>query len=175
MINIKQVLEGVAEMKANLSARGVGFDLDQFLYLYDTVKTQKQSLEEMQRKLNAISKTIRNNPLKNEFQYEHSEASTLKGDVLRAKESYNVLLEEFDLLSRQLPNWTSPDVPVGESDEDNLTIKFKGQAPKFGFCHKDHVQLGQELDLIDFDSGRKVSGAKFYCLKKSSGFSPACA
>jgi seryl-tRNA synthetase len=170
MINIKEILEDVAGMKANLSARGVGFDLDQFLSLYDTVKTQKQSLEEMQRKLNAISKTIRNDPLKNEFQYEHSEASTLKGDVLRAKESYNVLLEEFDLLSRQLPNWTSPNVPVGESDEDNLTIKFKGQAPKFGFCHKDHVQLGQELDLIDFDSGTKVSGAKFYFLKNQAVF-----
>lgn len=170
MINIKDILEDVAGMKANLSARGVSFDLDQFLFLYDAMKSQKQNLEEMQRKLNAISKAIKNDPLKSDFQYGHSEASALKGNILGAKNSYALLVEEFNMLLRQLPNWTSPDVPAGQSDEDNLTIKFKGRAPIFGFRHKDHVQLGQELDLIDFDSGTKVSGAKFYFLRNQAVF-----
>ncbi|MBV4549686.1 serine--tRNA ligase [Pseudomonas sp. SWRI102] len=170
MISVKEIREDVGRMKANLSARGLSFDLDRFLSLYDDVKSHKQKIEEVQCKLNAVSKIIKDGLWKDDSQSMLSDASVLKGYILRAKESYNLLIEEFDLLSRQLPNWTSPDVPVGKTDDDNLTIKYKGQIPEFDFSHKDHVQLGQELDLIDFDSGTKVAGSKFYFLKNQAVF-----
>jgi seryl-tRNA synthetase len=170
MIDIKEIIDDVERMEANLSARGLSFDLDRLLFLYKEVKLHKQNLEKMQRKLNSISSSIKKDPMKSGSQLIVSEASMLKGDILRAKEAYNLLFDEFNLLARQLPNWTSPEVPVGKGDEDNFTVKFEGQIPEFDFSHKDHVQLGQELHLIDFDSGTKVAGSKFYFLKNQAVF-----
>jgi seryl-tRNA synthetase len=58
-----------------------------------------------------------------------------------------------------------PDAPVGKEDKDNLEIKRVGEPRKFDFEPVDHVKLGQDLDIIDFDAGTKVSGTKFYFLK----------
>jgi seryl-tRNA synthetase len=58
-----------------------------------------------------------------------------------------------------------PDAPVGKEDKDNLEVKRVGTPQKFDFIPRDHVVLGQELDIIDFDSATKVSGVKFYYLK----------
>ncbi|SDB67520.1 seryl-tRNA synthetase [Pseudomonas sp. NFACC23-1] len=170
MIDVKKILENVEGMKANLLARGIDFDLDRFISLYEDVKSRKQKLEDLQRRLNAISKIKKEDSLRKSSQLELSEASSLKGDIISAKEYYNSSLQEFTLLSRQLPNWTSPDVPVGRDDEDNLTLRVKGIIPEFEFSPKDHVQLGKELDLIDFESGTKVSGSKFYFLKNQAVF-----
>ena len=52
----------------------------------------------------------------------------------------------------------------------NTEVKRVGEPTKFGFEPKDHVQLGEALDLIDFDAGTKVSGVKFYYLKNEAVF-----
>jgi len=63
-----------------------------------------------------------------------------------------------------------PDAPVGKEDKDNLEVKRVGEPTAFDFEPKDHVQLGQDLDIIDFDAGTKVSGTKFYYLKNEGVF-----
>jgi len=170
MIDIKKLLEDVQGMKANLLVRGMDFDLDKFISLYEDVRSQRRKLEDLQHKLNIISRAMTGNSLRDGLQSELSEAVLLKAEILRVKEDYSSILREFTLLSRNLPNWTSPEVPVGKNDEDNLTIRTKGLIPKFDFSPKDHVQLGKTLDLIDFDAGTKVSGAKFYFLKNHAVF-----
>lgn len=64
-----------------------------------------------------------------------------------------------------VPNLTHPDVRVSENEDDNPVLETYGQATKFNFVPKDHVELALDLDLIDFDRGTKASGAKFYYLK----------
>ena len=66
---------------------------------------------------------------------------------------------------RTIPNYASPEAPVGKEDKDSLAIKFYGEPTKFSFKAKDHVLLGEALDILDFDSGAKVSGQKFYYIK----------
>ncbi|MCJ8205555.1 serine--tRNA ligase [Pseudomonas sp. RGM2987] len=170
MIDVKKLLENVEGMSVNLQARGINFDLNRFICLYENVKSKKQKLEDLQRRLNTISKKVKEDPLKNGSQLALSEASSLKADILDAKDHYNSTQQQFTLLSRQLPNWTSPDVPVGRNDVDNLILRTNGKIPEFNFFPKDHVQLGKELGLIDFDSGAKVSGSKFYFLKNHAVF-----
>ena len=64
--------------------------------------------------------------------------------------------------ARQIPNMVHPDAPVGKLDTENLEVKKVGTPRKFDFEPKDHVQLGESLDIIDFDRGTKVSGPRFY-------------
>ncbi len=58
-----------------------------------------------------------------------------------------------------------PMAPRGKEDKDNLEVKRVGVPTSFDFPPKDHVELGQSLDIIDFDTATKVSGTKFYYLK----------
>ncbi len=70
--------------------------------------------------------------------------------------------------AKRIPNFAHPDAPVGKEDKDNLEIRTWGTVPSFSFTAKDHVEIGQDLDLIDFDTAAKVSGAKFYYLKNAA-------
>ena len=64
----------------------------------------------------------------------------------------------------------APDVPVSDSEEGNAVIKYSGVIPEFSFKPKDHLEIGVNLDLFDFEKARKVSGNKFYYLKNEGVF-----
>jgi seryl-tRNA synthetase len=68
----------------------------------------------------------------------------------------------------KVPNLSHPEAPLCKGDENNREIKRWGQPPSFSFPAKDHLQLAQELDLIDFESAARVSGPKFYYLKNEA-------
>ena len=88
------------------------------------------------------------------------------GDILKALETELESAEaEFNTLIRQIPNYAHPKAPIGKEDKDSTAIKFVGKPPVFNFKPLDHVQLGEKLDIIDFDTATKVSGPKFYYLK----------
>ena len=91
------------------------------------------------------------------------EVSTVENEV----KELEIALEEA---ARQIPNMVHPDAPVGKLDTENLEVKKVGTPRKFDFEPKDHVQLGESLDIIDFDRGTKVSGPKFYYLKNEAVF-----
>lgn len=70
----------------------------------------------------------------------------------------------------RIPNMAHPQAPVGKLDTDNPEIKRVGQPTTFPFAPLDHVQLGERLDIVDFEAGTKVSGTKFYYLKNEGVF-----
>jgi seryl-tRNA synthetase len=78
------------------------------------------------------------------------------------------LLEERDARLKTIGNLLHKDVPVGESDEDNVEIRSWGEKPSFDFSHKDHVELLESLDLADIDTAARVSGARWYYLKNEA-------
>src|SRR5207302_3309048 len=67
-----------------------------------------------------------------------------------------------------IPNMSHPDAPVGTTAEDNKVLHRWGEPRKFEFPVKDHVALGETLDLIDFEAGARVAGQKFYFLKNEA-------
>lgn len=73
--------------------------------------------------------------------------------------------ETFETLMLQMPNIPSEDVPEGESDADNVELRSWGDIPEFGFEPRDHVALGELLDIIDIPRATKLAGARTYFLK----------
>ncbi|MDP9311383.1 MAG: serine--tRNA ligase [Chloroflexota bacterium] len=65
----------------------------------------------------------------------------------------------------ELPNLPHPDVPVGASEHDNIVVRTEGQQRTFGFTPRPHWELGEALDIIDFERGVKLSGSRFFVLK----------
>src|SRR3989344_1823033 len=90
----------------------------------------------------------------------------------KIKEQIKIIEPEWEDITRQwksvqksFPNIPFEDVPVGKDDSQNVVLKKVGKIPTFDFPIKDHIQLGEALDLIDIKSAAAASGARFYYLK----------
>ena len=73
--------------------------------------------------------------------------------------------EELDRLLLHIPNIPLQDVPSGDDESGNVLIKTVGTAPTFDFQPRPHWEIGESLDIIDFERGVKMSGSRFYILK----------
>jgi seryl-tRNA synthetase len=75
------------------------------------------------------------------------------------------LQKEFDALMVQVPTVHASDVPRGKDESENVVVYEKGEKPRFDFVPKDHIALGRDLGIIDFERGAKVAGYRGYYLK----------
>jgi len=73
--------------------------------------------------------------------------------------------ERMQSLLLELPNLPSADTPVGESEDDNVVLRAEGAPKQFDFEPRPHWEIGERLDIIDFERGVKLSGSRFYVLK----------
>lgn len=78
---------------------------------------------------------------------------------------YENIEYEYLAMMAQVPNITSPDTPIGSSDEDNIEVARFGVLPEFSFTPRTHIELGKMLDILDLERGAKVSGYRGYYLK----------
>ncbi len=125
-------------------------------------------LQKLQEQRNSISKKI---GIKSQ-QGNHDEIEELKKEVLIIKENSNILIEksekkkkEIDSIIINIPNLLDDLVPTGNSEKDNIVIKKIGDKKDFKFKVKDHVILGEELNIIDYNQASKISGSRFSVLK----------
>ena len=103
---------------------------------------------------------------------DENEKSKLQQKVQKIKSDIDTLEKELSIIETQLkgilssiPNLPHQDVPVGEDEEANQIIKTVGEIPKFDFTPKLHFELGENLDMLDFEQAGKVSGTRFVYLK----------
>ena len=155
MLDIKFIRENKDLVKKGVEAKN--FDssvVDKLLDLDEKRRKLIAEIEELRSKRNKVSQA----------EVVSSEGKEIK-DKLKAKEPELKELEEkfIDLLSR-VPNLPSDKAPIGKSDKENVEIKKWGEPRKFDFTPKDHLELGKNLGIIDFETGAKVSGSQFYFL-----------
>ena len=93
------------------------------------------------------------------------EASNLTKDIKKKSTELDSILGELSNFNLGLPNIPDPDVPLGNSEEDNLEIKNWGKIPEFSFQPKDHIEIGQLTGGIDMEAGSRITGSRFSVLK----------
>lgn len=91
--------------------------------------------------------------------------SQMKREEEQFNEEIKTLQPQFDALVMEVPQPADPVVPVGKDDTENVELRREGEVRKFDFEPKDHVQLGQSLDIIDMERGVKLAGTRNYFLK----------
>jgi seryl-tRNA synthetase len=89
----------------------------------------------------------------------------LRAMIREHEEAIRVLDERIEDLLLQLPNIPHPTTPVGMSEDDNVVVRSWGEPKKFDFKPVPHWKLGEDLGIIDFERGVKLSGSRFYVLK----------
>ena len=166
MLDIQQLRKELPTVLEGLARRGFAFDEAQFRELEDERKLLQTRTEELQAKRNAMSKQIGVLKSKGEDTSAVMAAAAGIGDGLKANETALAALQEtLNAFLRVIPNIPRPEVPAGKSADENVEVRKWGTPKNYDFKVRDHVEIGELLGGIDFDTAAKLSGARFSVLK----------
>lgn len=169
MLDRKFILENLEAVRQNCVNRNVNVDLDRFAELENMRKDLQKQSEDLNRQANELSKSIGKAKDENERNDLKEQGKSLRAQKADVDEKLVEIASELNVIHAAIPNMTHPDAPIGVDDKDNLEL-MRGATPlpEFDFEPLDHVQLGQKLDLIDFEAGARVTGSGFYFLKNEA-------
>ena len=156
MLDIKYIRENPELVKKSVADRHDSAPVDQILEL-DVLRRQKVGeLDNLRQQRKAVSK---------EREKAQEMGRKLRADIQNLEEEVRQLDSQLEELLLNVPNPPQPDVPIGLDDDDNVERRTWGEPRPFDFKPAPHWQLGEDLDIIDFERGVKISGSRFYVLK----------
>lgn len=168
MIDIKELKTRHDEIKKNIENRYMNVDLDAIIKDQDDRLALLLEVENLRNRRNETAQKMKGK-LDNETRAKYiAEGKAIKDELALKEAELTELDAKFMNEARTIPNYAHPDAPIGKEDKDSLAVKFVGEPTKFSFKAKDHVELGEELDILDFDKGAKVAGQKFYYIKNKA-------
>ncbi|MBN1588371.1 MAG: serine--tRNA ligase [Pirellulales bacterium] len=169
MLDRKFIVENAEAVRTNCVNRGVAADVARFVELETERKTRQVQIEDLNRRANEVSKSIGKAADAVERDARKEEGRQLRGQVATIRAELDEIEAEQLAIQGTIPNMSHPDAPVGEDDQANLErAQGKTALPEFDFEPADHVELGERLALLDFESGSRVAGAGFYFLKNEA-------
>jgi seryl-tRNA synthetase len=170
MLDIKFIEQNKNAVKKAVELKKIKLDIDLLLDLYRRKKKLLKQREDLRAERNSNVEEIK--------RLVGNETASREELIRRGKNIKKVLQEtemqfrevdgEFQRMMLLVPNIPSEDTPIGNDEKDNVEVKRWGDIPKFDFEPKSHIGLGRDLDLIDFDTGVKVSGFRGYYLKNDA-------
>lgn len=167
MLDIKYILQNQEEVKKNAENRNVTCDIDNLIFLYKEKNELQQEVDELRRQRNEISAKIRSatNDTRPAL---IDESKKIKTDLMTKEPKLVEITDRFVHEHGKVPNISHPDSPIGKDDSENMEFRRYKEPIRFSFEPKDHIQLGRDLDIIDFETAKKVTGSKFYYLKNEA-------
>ncbi|MBQ7645410.1 MAG: serine--tRNA ligase, partial [Spirochaetales bacterium] len=168
MIDYRELRARRDEIAKNIADRNMKVDVDEAIALQDRRSDLMKTAEELRAARNTNAARMKGKMDDEVRRTLIAEGRDIKDRIAAVESELEEIDKAFMTIVRQIPNYAHPKAPVGKEDKDNTAIKYVGKPPVFGFKALDHVQLGEKLDLIDFETGTKVSGPKFYYLKNEA-------
>ncbi|MDR2660400.1 MAG: serine--tRNA ligase [Spirochaetaceae bacterium] len=170
MLDYRFIVDNLDAVKANIKARFMDADADAVARFFKRRTELTTLLQGLQRERNNNAAAMKGKLEDAARARIIEEGKKIKDEIAAAESELKQTEADMEAEARRIPNMAHPAVPAGKDDDDCIEIKRSGVPRKFDFEPKDHVALGQELDIIDFDTATKVSGAKFYYLKNEGVF-----
>lgn len=164
MIDLQDLRTRPDAYKKAAKDKNIDLDIDAFLQLDEKRKELLPGIEEMRGKQNEASKKIPQLS-GDEKDVLLSEMKTLSDDLKKAEAALKDVEEKWKYDQLMLPSIPLDTVPVGKDDSENVEVRKEGEIPTFDFEPKDHIALGEALDMVDLPRAAKVSGSRSYFLK----------
>ena len=157
MHNIKDIRKDIDNFKNTIKNRNVDVDFDQILNLDEENRKLIQEKEKLEMEKKSISKS------KDETLFEKSKEISNKIDDL-SKNQKNVK-DQLDQILSNIPNLPLNDVPVGKDENSNKEVIKSGKIKEMNFKPKSHYEIGEKLNMLDFDLATKTTGSRFVFVK----------
>ncbi len=166
MIDPKLLRQSTAEVAANLARRGFEFDSENYLALEERRKALQVETENLRSERNSSAKSIGKAKAEGADIEPLLAAVKELGDRLESHESaLQEIQQALNEVELGLPNLLADDVPDGHSESDNREVRRWGEPTDLGFEPRDHIELGENLGLLDFESASRISGARFTVMR----------
>ena len=166
MLDPKLIKEKPEMIKNMLKSRVVEFDLEGLIESDQKRREFIIKTDELRKKKNQIAITI--SEKKKAGQDASSilaEMKNISNELTKLDSEQEEIEKKYLKLASTIPNLVHESVPIGPDDSANKEIKKWGNIPKFDFKVKDHIDISEDLDLVDLERAAKVAGARFYYLK----------
>lgn len=165
MLDLKRIRNNPEEIKALLANRGEDFDvtcIDEVVALDEKRRAILVDVEALKSKRNQVSAEIPKRKKAGEDVTAVMAEMREIGDKIKADDAkVSEIDEKINYIMLRIPNIPNPQVPDGETDEDNVEIKVWGDKTKFDFEPKAHWDLGTDLKILDFERAGKTTGSRF--------------
>ncbi|MFZ2048989.1 MAG: serine--tRNA ligase [Minisyncoccia bacterium] len=164
MLDIKFIRENKDLITLGAKKKHIEFDVEALLTIDDERRSLMTKLEERRAEQNAASLEIVRavGPEKSQIL---EKMKFLKESMVADEEKLKTVMHDWQLQMLQVPNVPDISVPDGNSDGDNMEVKKWGELPKFDFEPKSHIEIMENLGMLDLERGTKVSGFRGYFLK----------
>ena len=166
MLDPKLIKEKPQIIRDMLKVRSVDFDLDALIEFDQKRREFIIKTDELRKKKNQVA--VENSKKKKVGEDASSILADMKNvsDKLVKLESEQETIEnKYSRLALTIPNLVHESVPIGIDENTNKEIRRWGNTPNFDFKINDHIDISENLDLVDFERAAKVAGARFYYLK----------
>ena len=157
MHNIKDIRKDIDNFKNTIKNRNVDVDFDKILNLDEENRKLIQEKEKLEMEKKSISKS------KDETLFEKSKEISNKIDDL-SKNQKNVK-DQLDQILSNIPNLPLNDVPIGKDENSNKEVVKSGEIKEMSFKPKSHYEIGEKLNMLDFDLATKTTGSRFVFVK----------
>jgi seryl-tRNA synthetase len=168
MLDIKLITEKTEEVKQNLAKRKFDVSvIDSVIDLNNQRKNLTTDVETNRAEVKSLSRQV------GEKKKAGEDAQDLMDRVAKFKQDSadkeaqleTIQVKQKDILST-IPNLIADDVPVGDTEDENVEFKKYSEPRSFEFAVKDHVTLGEDLGMLDFEKAAEITGARFVIYKK---------
>ena len=157
MHNIKDIRKNFDDFENSLKKRFINLDIKKIKTLDDNNRELIQKKETLEKEKKEISKS------KDKTLFEKSKEISLEIETIGKKQSE--IKKDLDQILEALPNIPNDDVPIGKDENENIELSKSGTIPEFNFKPKSHYELGEALNMLDFDLATKTTGSRFVFVK----------
>ena len=162
MLDSRYLRADIDEAAKRLSTRNYTLDVEKINKLESLRKEYMTKTQDLQAKRNALSKSIGQAIKAGQDVSEiKSQVAAISDELSQVKEKQDKVLSELNDIALTIPNLPHPSCPIGPDESANVEVRKWGTPRQFDFEIKDHVAIGEGLGMLDFETARKVSGARF--------------
>tara|TARA_B100000989_G_scaffold286045_1_gene254316 strand:- start:371 stop:1630 length:1260 start_codon:yes stop_codon:yes gene_type:complete len=157
MHNIKDIRKDIDNFKSSINNRNVDIDFDKVLNLDENNRKLIQEKENLEMEKKSISKS------KDEKLFAKSKDISNKIDDL--SKNQKIIKDQLDAILSNIPNIPLNDVPIGNDENSNKEVTKSGEIKEMNFKPKSHYEIGEKLNMLDFDLATKTTGSRFVFVK----------
>ena len=157
MHNLKEIRKDFDTFRKAIEKRSVEVNFEKLKNLDIKNRELIQKKEALEKEKKEISKS------KDESLF--AKSKEISSSIEKINSQQIVIKADLEKILSSIPNVPHLDVPVGKDENDNIEIEKKGEIPKFDFKPKSHIELGEKLNMLDFDLATKTTGSRFVFVK----------
>lgn len=166
MLDLKYIRNNIEFLKGILENRNAKIDLDRFEQLDEERRELLSEVETLKFKRNNASQEVgRLKRAGEDASHIIEEMGSVSSSIKAIDKKLSVIEGEIRYFQMTIPNVYHESTPVGNDDTDNILVRTWGEPTKFDFDVKPHWELGEELDILDFERGVKLGGSRFTLYK----------